>query len=283
MNLKTYKLIAFLLTIVLIGIIFLNKEIFIPSPKSEEISTNEETQLSSYIQNLNISENEMLSSPLSLTGEARLLYSEGIFPIEIISKEGSVVASASATALGDWMTEDFVPFEAVLTFLVEKDTEAFVVLKKSNPSGEKENGLEFQIPVLLKAPEESPFEEIALFVYDPEVDSYACSKKGLIPIRKTIEKTDDPITASVELLLSSTLSEDERALGYINSFPLFGFELGTARIEDGVVTLSFIDPYQTTSGGACRVEIMKNQIETTVLQFKNVREVNFLPQELFQP
>lgn len=283
MNLKTYKLIAFLLTIVLIGIIFLNKEIFIPSPKSEEISTNEETQLSSYIQNLNISENEMLSSPLSLTGEARLLYSEGIFPIEIISKEGSVVASASATALGDWMTEDFVPFEAVLTFLVEKDTEAFVVLKKSNPPGEKENDLEFQIPVLLKAPEESPFEEIALFVYNPELDNYACSKKGIIPLRKTIKKGNDPITASVELLLSNALTEEERALGYISSFPLFGFELGTARIEDGVVTLSFIDPYQTTSGGACRVTIMKNQIETTVLQFKNVREVNFLPQELFQP
>jgi hypothetical protein len=43
------------------------------------------------------------------------------------------------------------------------------------------------------------------------------------------------------------------------------------------------DPEHKLSGGACRVAVLRAQIEATVKQFNGVRQVTFVPQTLFQP
>ncbi|MDD3819360.1 MAG: Gmad2 immunoglobulin-like domain-containing protein [Actinomycetota bacterium] len=91
---------------------------------------NENIRVSSPLQN------QVVTSPLVITGEARgTWFFEACFPVKLLDGNGEEIAAHYATALSDWMTEDFVPFEATIEF-EKPDTEiGFLVLKKDNPTG----------------------------------------------------------------------------------------------------------------------------------------------------
>lgn len=94
---------------------------------------------------------ETIKSPLIIVGEARgSWYFEASFPIKLLDAKGNVIASTIAEAQGDWMTEEFVPFKATLTFdAVRGSTDGTLVLQKDNPSGLVENDNQLTIPVKL--------------------------------------------------------------------------------------------------------------------------------------
>jgi hypothetical protein len=96
----------------------------------------------------------VVTSPLSLTGEAGGWYFEGSFPVELVDSDGNIIAQGPATATGDWMTVDFVPFTATLTFVnpytagdPESEKVGKIILRKDNPSGLPENDDSLEIPV----------------------------------------------------------------------------------------------------------------------------------------
>jgi len=78
---------------------------------------------------------DLLTSPLTVTGEARGWYFEGTFPVELKDANGSALATGQATAQSDWTTANFVPFKAVLTFAKPATASGTLILKKDNPSG----------------------------------------------------------------------------------------------------------------------------------------------------
>lgn len=92
-----------------------------------------------------------ITSPLYITGEARgSWYFEGSFPVELIGANGAVLAQKPAHAQGDWMTNDYVPFQAELDFALPTTSEsATLVLKKDNPSGLPQNDAQLIIPVII--------------------------------------------------------------------------------------------------------------------------------------
>jgi hypothetical protein len=83
--------------------------------------------------------NQVIESPLTLSGEARgTWFFEASFPISLTNWDGLIIAEGYATAQGDWMTEDFVPFTATLTFVLpelEYSNRGTLILQKDNPSG----------------------------------------------------------------------------------------------------------------------------------------------------
>lgn len=81
--------------------------------------------------------NDIVTSPLSITGEARgTWYFEASFPIELQDADGNVIAQGHAEAQANWMTEDFVPFLAELEFTAAPGvTDGVLYLRKDNPSG----------------------------------------------------------------------------------------------------------------------------------------------------
>lgn len=96
--------------------------------------------------------NESISSPLTIKGEARgNWYFEASFPIAIYDSNNTLLAEAPAQAKGEWMTENFVPFELTLTFPKPTTTSGKIVLKKDNPSGLPEHDEQIEIPVLFFA------------------------------------------------------------------------------------------------------------------------------------
>lgn len=82
-----------------------------------------------------------VSSPLTVRGKARgMWFFEASFPVTLTDWDGRIIAQAPAQAKGDWMTTEFVEFEATLTF--EKPAgpggdinRGFLILQKDNPSG----------------------------------------------------------------------------------------------------------------------------------------------------
>ena len=95
--------------------------------------------------------NQTISSPLKITGEARgYWFFEASFPVVLTDWDGLIIASGIATAKGDWMTEEFVPFEAELTFIVDTNVyskNGLLILQKDNPSGLSEYDDALEIPI----------------------------------------------------------------------------------------------------------------------------------------
>jgi hypothetical protein len=97
--------------------------------------------------------NTSIKSPLTITGQARgNWFFEASFPIFLTDWNGKIIAQGIATAEGDWMTTDFVPFKATLTFDTgdisgHYSNRGTLILKKDNPSGlpENDDALEYQV------------------------------------------------------------------------------------------------------------------------------------------
>jgi len=93
-------------------------------------------------------QNEVIESPLTVTGEARgYWYFEASFPVELVDSNGTQLALKPAMAKGEWMTEEFVPFEVTLEFGKPTTNTGILILHKDNPSGLVENDDELRIPV----------------------------------------------------------------------------------------------------------------------------------------
>lgn len=143
------------------------------------------------------------------------------------------------------------------------------------------NRMELQEPL----PDQTP---VSLYYYDPALDldsagNVMCSRAGVTPVPRMITSSDRDIEDTIRLLLRGELSESERARGLTTEFPLDGVTLENAELINGKLTLTFADPLGKTSGGACRAGVLLAQIEATALSFEEVKEVRFMPPELFQP
>ncbi|MDF1551690.1 MAG: Gmad2 immunoglobulin-like domain-containing protein [Deferrisomatales bacterium] len=95
---------------------------------------------------------QAFTSPLTLRGRARgTWFFEGDFPIELRDARGGIVARHYATARGEWMTQDFVPFEGTLEFpKPERPQPGTLVLRKYNPTDSPARDDAVEIPVMFR-------------------------------------------------------------------------------------------------------------------------------------
>lgn len=117
--------------------------------------------------------------------------------------------------------------------------------------------------------------QVKLYFYDEAGDkdvdgNIKCSADGLVPILREITFVDknNRIGETIKILLSEILP---------------GVTLTSVNLNDGTLTLTFRDPNFETSGGSCKVSILRAQIEATAKQFPGVEQVLFMPEDLFQP
>jgi len=93
-----------------------------------------------------------VSSPLTIKGQARgNWFFEGDFPLILTDWDGKIIAEGYATADGEWMTTDFVPFEGTLKFTKPDYGErGALILRKDNPSGLPENDDALEITIFFE-------------------------------------------------------------------------------------------------------------------------------------
>ncbi|HEY0980002.1 MAG TPA: Gmad2 immunoglobulin-like domain-containing protein [Candidatus Paceibacterota bacterium] len=93
--------------------------------------------------------NDTIKSSVTVTGRARgNWFFEGSFPVSITDSAGNLIAQKYATANGEWMTTEYVPFEGTISFSVPAGvTNGYIVFRKDNPSGEPQFDDAVSLPV----------------------------------------------------------------------------------------------------------------------------------------
>lgn len=90
-----------------------------------------------------------VTSPLRVEGSAPGdWFFEAVFPLQLRSPDGELIAEAPARAQTQWMTERPVPFIGELQFSVADETKAVLVLQEDMPS-DAAHPREVRIPLLL--------------------------------------------------------------------------------------------------------------------------------------
>lgn len=92
--------------------------------------------------------NEVIIAPFTVTGEARgYWFFEASFSVELFDNDGNRLSIGIASANEDWMTEDFVPFEAPIFFSPPTTDKGKLILIKDNPSDIRELDDQLEIPI----------------------------------------------------------------------------------------------------------------------------------------
>lgn len=95
--------------------------------------------------------NQKITTPLIVAGEARgNWFFEASFPVTLYDSNNNLLGTGIATAQGDWMTTNFVPFYVSMTFSTPTTPTGSLILKKDNPSGLPEHDDQLIVPVLFQ-------------------------------------------------------------------------------------------------------------------------------------
>ena len=84
-------------------------------------------------------------------GKARgTWFFEASFPIKVLDKDGKLLVVTVAQAKGEWMTENFVPFEADIKVPQSYIGPATLLLERDNPSGLPEHDASISFPFTIE-------------------------------------------------------------------------------------------------------------------------------------
>lgn len=109
----------------------------------------------SNFRNLSVKAGDTISSPLVITGEVSDgWFFEASFPVVLVNWDGLIIGEGLATAKGDWMTADYVPFEATLEFSKPANPtnqdflkRGAIIFQKDNPSGLPQFDAAYELPI----------------------------------------------------------------------------------------------------------------------------------------
>lgn len=218
------------------------------------------------------SKNQEVTLPLTITGTARgSWFFEASFPVKLLDANNQVIAQTIASAKRDWMTEEFVLFEAEIPgsiLSVSGQIPVTLVLEKDNPSGLPENEEKITIPLILNQPETT---SINVYFGNSQLDPEVMDCTKVFAVKRIVPKTEAIGRAAlIELLKGPT--EEEKNEGYFTSINA-GVEVQSLTIENGTAKADFNQQLEYAVGGSCRVVAISSQIRQTLKQFPTVNNV----------
>lgn len=209
---------------------------------------------------------ETVQSPLTVSGKARgNWFFEANIPVVLKDENGNIIAEAGGYAEGDWMTTDFVPFSATLTFTDPGTAYGTLEIRKDNPSGDANRDASHFVPVAF----DRAARQVWVYWGNTRLDKDAKSCTNVFPRQRTVLTTTTIARAVLDQLLAGPDADEKRA-GYLTSIP----ERVAVRrlwIQDGVAHVDFNSALN--AGGSCRVAAIRSQVEHTLEQFPSVTSV----------
>ncbi|MFA6918120.1 MAG: Gmad2 immunoglobulin-like domain-containing protein [Candidatus Gracilibacteria bacterium] len=227
--------------------------------------------------------NALIKSPLEIVGEARgPWYFEGVFPVKLLDGNENIIAEGQATAQDEWMTENFVPFKATLTFRTPTTETGTLVLSRDNPSALPENDASISIPIKFDRTTSpagtgsitSPATEtltVKAFFGNTKIDPNVRFCERTYAVTRTIPKTKSVAREAILELLKG-VSATEKAKGFVTQLNE-GIQIQKLVIKNGVASIDFNQALQEKVGGSCRVATIRSQITQTLKQFSSVQSV----------
>ncbi len=212
--------------------------------------------------------NDLVKSPFLIKGQARgNWYFEASFPAQLYDQNSKLLGQKPIMAKGEWMTENFVPFEEQFEFTNPTVDRGHLVLKNDNPSGLPELASELRIPVRF---EPSPAAKIKLFFNNSKMDpEFSCNK--VFGVEREVPATQAVARAAIEELLQG-ITFVEKEQGYSTSINS-NVKIQKLTIENGVAKIDFDEQLEFQVGGSCRVSAIRAQIIETLKQFSTIKSV----------
>jgi len=211
---------------------------------------------------------ETVGSPLIVSGIAKgSWYFEASFPVRLLDAAGKELAVVPAQAQGNWMTENFVPFIAILNFELDDVKEGKLVLANDNPSGLPENDKFIEIPVKFSSDKTM----VKVFFGHPVAGDMETECENVVALGRSTAKTTAIGRAALEELFKG-LADQEKELGYITSINP-GVNIQKLTIENKVAKIDLSKELEQAVGGSCRVAAISAQIAETLKQFPTVASV----------
>ena len=212
------------------------------------------------------------TNPVHITGVARgNWFFEASFPIKVLDSTGKIVGTGYATALDEWMTTNFVPFEAVVRLteygIRESQTKGTIILEKDNPSSLPENADELRIPV--KFPARDEVSGVQVYFGHKDLDDTNC--ENVKAVEHGIAPKQAPAAPTLVALLAGP-APDEIQDGFFTSIPK-SVKIQSLEIKNGVAYADFSKELEEGVGGSCRVINIRSQIMKTLLQFPTITGV----------
>jgi len=213
--------------------------------------------------------NTVVKNLSEIRGNAKgVWYFEGSFPVKVFDGNGIEIGGGLATALGDWMTEEYVDFTGTVEF-AEPETETGVMeFRRDNPSGLPEYDKKVKVPIKFEKPK-----TMAVRVYfgnkikNPTVEDCTLAYE----LERKVEPTMAIARAAIKELLKGPTAAEQKD-GYYSSINS-GVTLLSIKIEDGVAYVDFDKKIEEAVGGSCRTAAIRSEITNTLKQFYSVKDV----------
>lgn len=213
--------------------------------------------------------NTSIQSPLRVEGEARgVWFFEASFPVKIFDDHGFFLGIMPATAQGEWMTENFVPFLADIPFAVPSTPTGVVIFEKDNPSGFPEHDDALRMPVAFANGPHAGVGQMPMKIFlsdSSRVDDPAFDCSATVEVERSVPSTPDEPRAAMEALLRGP-TDEERARGIASSLPP-GVRLRSIMIANRTARVDLTSQLEYQMGGSCRVAVVRAQITDTLKQF----------------
>ncbi len=110
----------------------------------------------------------------------------------------------------------------------------------------------------------------------------ACDTRAVVSVSRKTNRTPS-LKEIIEDLIQGNLTADERIAGLQTEFPNTDFKVLGATINNSKAHLVFTEVPGFTTGGSCRIGLLRAQIEKTALDYPGVDTVEILPVGVLEP
>ncbi len=269
---RKYLLLTLFLVFILGGLIYIvlpPKIVLAPVPNTNQVELEPVDDKSDFIKVDKPLANGLVSSPVEISGQARgTWFFEGSFPIVITDANDLIIGQGIATSSQEWMTENFIPFNATVYFERPETASGKIILKKDNPSGLKENDDQLILPIQFDQNNMTLKVYFTTPITGGEEDFDCLYVQAL---DKEVPYSPNVARAAIEQLLKGPSSEDK-----VNGFSTSinpNVKVNSLTIESGIARVDFNQQLEYQVGGSCRVASINEQITKTLKQFDEVQSV----------
>ncbi|MBI4261922.1 GerMN domain-containing protein [Candidatus Uhrbacteria bacterium] len=209
-------------------------------------------------------------SPLTIRGEARgFWFFEGSFPVRIVDSSGKELGQTIAQSSADWMTDDYIPFEATLQFSTPKTSGPLtLILEKDNPSGLPQHADSIKIPLQFK----DNYNWVKVYFQNEKKNPNVIDCAKVFPVMRPVPKAEKAIARAALGHLIGGPDEAELSYGYFTAIPADA-GINKLTIVNGVAYADFNDRFNFQVGGSCQIATIRAQVEETLKQFPSVKSV----------
>ncbi len=242
-------------------------------PINENLNVNDDTNDDQVAQMIVVEEpkvNAEVTNPITVAGRARgNWFFEASFPISVYNADNQKLGIGIAQAKSDWMTEDFVDFEAEIEFSNPGTGDGYLLVQKDNPSGLPQYDASLKIPIKFVAATGDL--TVKVFFGNENFNPNAMDCSLVYPIERQVAKTEAVARVALESLLVGP-TEIEKQNGYYTSLNT-GVGINSLKIENATAYVDFDSQLEQAVGGSCRVLAIASQIRETLKQFETVEDV----------